>query len=273
MDELTIYMREAGAFPLLSSEEVRELCRCMHEGDEEARERLIQSNLRLVVKIAAQYIGHGLDLPDLIQEGNLGLMTAVERFDPEHGASFSTYAWHWIRQAITRAITDKGRAVRLPVFFQEKVSKVRQTCRRYETEVGRQPTVQEIAAETGLNGDEVRRVMTDAQVVVSLDQPVTEDGETALGDLLVEDVTEIGYELVIKELQKSLKEVIKELSEREKMVISMRFGLGGGEPMTLEAIGQELGITRERVRQIQEHGLESIRRKPWALAQLRDFLQ
>jgi len=252
------YLQEIGRVPLLSEEEEQELARRLRAGDEEAKERFIRANLRLVVSIARRYSGYGLPLLDLIQEGNVGLLRAVERFDPEKGYKFSTYATWWIRQAIARALAEQGRTIRLPEHVIELIQKINEAEEGFLKEQGRRPTLEELAVLLDLPLEKVRQAKEAAAYPLSLEAPLGEREET-LGDLLGEEgpspPEEIAKELLLSELEESL----KELPERERQILELRYGLEGQEPRTLEEIGRILGISRERVRQLEEQALERLR--------------
>jgi len=252
------YLQEIGRVSLLTEEEEQELARRLREGDAEAKERFIRANLRLVVSIARRYTGYGLPLLDLIQEGNVGLLRAVERFDPERGYKFSTYATWWIRQAIARALAEQGRTIRLPEHIIELIQKINEAEEKFLHDNGRRPTLEELAAMLELPLEKVRQAKEAAAYPVSLEAPVGER-EGTLGDLLgVEGPSppeEIAKELLLSELEESL----KELPERERQILELRYGLKGKEPLTLEEIGKILGISRERVRQLEEQALERLR--------------
>ena len=253
------YLQEIGRVPLLSEEEELELARRLREGDEEAKERFIRANLRLVVSIARRYIGYGLPLLDLIQEGNVGLLRAVERFDPEKGYKFSTYATWWIRQAIARALAEQGRTIRLPEHIIELIQRINEAEEGFLHDNGRRPTLEELAALLELPLEKVRQAKEAAAYPLSLEAPLGEREEETLGDLLGEEgpspPEEIAKELLLSELEESL----KELPEREQRILELRYGLKGKEPLTLEEIGKILGISRERVRQLEEQALERLR--------------
>jgi len=252
------YLQEIGRVSLLTEEEEQELARRLREGDEEAKERFIRANLRLVVSIARRYTGYGLPLLDLIQEGNVGLLRAVERFDPDKGYKFSTYATWWIRQAIIRALAEQGRTIRLPEHIIELIQKINEAEEEFLHDNGRRPTLEELAVMLGLPLEKVRQAKEAAAYPVSLEAPLGER-EGTLGDLLgMEDLSppqEIAEELLLSELEESL----KELPEREQQILELRYGLKGKGPLTLEEIGRVLGISRERVRQLEEQALERLR--------------
>jgi len=254
------YLREIGKVPLLTEEEERELARRVKVGDPEAKERFITANLRLVVSIARRYMGYGLPLLDLIQEGNIGLMRAVERFDPEKGFKFSTYATWWIRQAIARAIAEQARTIRVPEHIIELIQKVNQAEEEFLHKHGRPPTLEELARKLDLPLEKVRQAKEIAAHPLSLETPVGEEEEETLGDFIQETETvsppqEVLRELVLSDLEESL----RRLPDRERAVLELRYGLRGQEPLTLEEIGKRFGISRERVRQLEERALERLR--------------
>lgn len=256
---LESYFQEIGKVPLLTKEEELALARRLRAGDEEAKERFISANLRLVVSIARRYIGYGLPLLDLIQEGNVGLLRAVERFDPDKGYKFSTYATWWIRQAIIRALAEQGRTIRLPEHIIELIQKINEAEEEFLHDNDRRPTLEELAALLGLPLEKVRQAKEAAAYPVSLETPLGEREEETLGDLLgVEGPSppeEIAKEFLLSELEESL----KELPERERQILELRYGLKEKEARTLEEIGRILGISRERVRQLEEQALERLR--------------
>jgi RNA polymerase primary sigma factor len=262
-DDLGLYLREIGSIPLLSASDEQRLAQQIAQGNEEARQQFIEANLRLVVSIARKYTGLGLGLSDLIQEGNLGLMKAVERFDPTKGNRFSTYATYWIRQAIIRALSDKGRTVRLPVHIGEKIRRLTQVRHTLTFELGREPTVRELAERMDLQEAQVHALLAANQATLSLDVPRGEEGETRLSDCL-EDETEPPLEESAQQqaLAVQLRAALACLSERERQALLLRFGLdkqAGGYRRTLCQVGMQLGITRERVRQLEERALERLR--------------
>ena len=262
-DDLGLYLREIGSIPLLSASDEQRLAHQIAQGNDEARQQFIEANLRLVVSIARKYTGLGLGLSDLIQEGNLGLMKAVERFDPTKGNRFSTYATYWIRQAISRALSDKGRTVRLPVHIGEKIRRLTQVRHALVSELGRDPTIRELAEQLDLQEAQVHALLTASHAVLSLDAPRGEEGETRLSDCL-EDETEPPLEESAQQqaLAVHLRAALTCLSERERQALLLRFGLdeqAGGYRRTLSQVGMQLGITRERVRQLEERALERLR--------------
>ncbi len=257
-DPLHTYLQEIGRTPLLSKEEEVDLARRARAGDEEARARLASANLRLVVSIAKRFAGKGLDLLDLIQEGNLGLLKAVERFDPDRGFRFSTYATWWIRQAISRGLADKGRMIRIPVHTVDALTKVNRTALRLQMELGRDPSQAEIAAALGRPADKVAELMQAGQEPVSLDSPVGEDDGSLLGDF-VADPASAAEDAVSAVTRADLALALEALSPREREAVRLRFGLADGHPHTLEDVGRHFGVTRERMRQIIGAALRKLR--------------
>ncbi len=263
-DSVQMYLREIGRIPLLTGDEEKELARRIEKGDEEARKKLTQANLRLVVSIAKRYVGRSthLTLLDLIQEGNLGLFKAVEKFDYRRGYKFSTYATWWIRQAITRALADQARTIRIPVHMVETISKFQQVKRRLLQDLGREPLPEEIAAEMNIEVEKVHHLERIEQDTVSLEAPVGEgdDEDSVLGEFIVDDKTLSPSQVASRRLLKDqLLGIIKELTPREQKILAMRFGLDDGITHTLEEVGREFGVTRERIRQIEAKSLERIR--------------
>ena len=262
-DSVQMYLREIGRITLLSGDEEKELAKRIEKGDEDARKKLTQANLRLVVSIAKRYVGRSphLTLLDLIQEGNLGLFKAVEKFDYRRGYKFSTYATWWIRQAITRALADQARTIRIPVHMVETISKYQQVKRRLIQDLGREPLPEEIAAEMNVEVEKVHHIEKIAQETVSLEAPVGEDDEESnLGEFIVDEKTLSPSQVASRRLLRDqLMFIIKELSPREQRILSMRFGLEDGVTHTLEEVGKEFGVTRERIRQIEAKALERIR--------------
>lgn len=263
IDAVQMYLREIGQYPPLTAEEEKELAKRIEKGDQEAKKKLTQANLRLVVSIAKKYIGRSpyLSFLDLIQEGNLGLFRAVEKFDWRKGYKFSTYATWWIRQAISRALADQGRTVRIPVHMVETISKYNQVRRRLLQDLGREPLPEEIAAEMGLEPDKVRHLMRISQEAVSLETPVGEDEEDSiLAEFIADEKSPPpSLEAARALLRERLKEILVDLTPREQKIIAMRFGLEDGVVRTLEEVGKEFGVTRERIRQIEAKALEKIR--------------
>jgi RNA polymerase primary sigma factor len=258
-----LYLREIGREKLLTPEEEIRLAGRIKRGDKAARERMITANLRLVVKLATDYANLGLPLLDLVSEGNIGLMKAVERFDPQKGGKLSTYAAWWIKQSIKRALANQGRTIRVPVHQIEKIAKVRRLIERLTVELGREPTDEELADEVGLSGPQVSALKSSGIQPTSLDAPVgKDDGETLFGDMLSDEAAEDPLEyLEGKDARAMLGGVLKVLTARERDIIKLRYGLGGGRERTLEEIGTKLGITRERIRQIQMVALKKMRRE------------
>ncbi len=263
-DSVRLYLREIGKIPLLTSDEETELAKRIVEGDKKAKDKMVEANMRLVVSIAKRYSGRGLDFLDLIQEGNTGLLRAVEKFDPEKGFKFSTYATWWIRQAITRAIADQARTIRIPVHMVETINKVLRTTRKLTTELNREPSIEEIAKELDMEVDKVEYVMRIKQDIASLDASVGRDGDdedSVLGDF-VEDEERVSPEdsAANQILKEQLASIISTLSDREQKIIKMRFGIGGERPHTLEEVGYEFSVTRERIRQIEAKALSKLRK-------------
>ena len=262
-DSVQMYLREIGRISLISGDEEKELARRIEKGDEEARKRLTQANLRLVVSIAKRYVGRSshLTLLDLIQEGNLGLFKAVEKFDYRRGYKFSTYATWWIRQAITRALADQARTIRIPVHMVETISKYQQVKRRLLQDLGREPLPEEVAAEMNIEVEKIHQYERIEQDTVSLEAPVGEDDEdSVLGEFIIDEKTLSPSQFAARRLLRDrLMSIIKELTPREQKILSMRFGLEDGITHTLEEVGREFGVTRERIRQIEAKALERIR--------------
>jgi RNA polymerase primary sigma factor len=272
-DPVRLYLREIGKVNLLTAEQEVSLARRIERGDEAARRQLVEANLRLVVSIARRYVGRGMSLLDLIQQGNLGLIRAVEKFDYRRGFKFSTYATWWIRQAITRGLADQARTIRIPVHVVETVNKLMRAQRKLLQDSGRDPTPEEIGAEMGISADKVREVLKVSQVPVSLETPVGDDGDSQLGDFLEDDAAPAPPVAVEGVLQsEELIEVLSILTRRERAVLELRFGLRDGKPQTLEEVGQQFGLTRERIRQIEVKTLAKL--KAFRDAQrLRGFLE
>lgn len=271
-DSIQMYLREIGKVPLLTSEEEVQLAKRKEKGDSEAKMKLVESNLRLVVSIAKKFTGRSLSLLDLIQEGNIGLFRAVEKFDYRKGFKFSTYATWWIRQAITRALADQSRTIRIPVHMVETINRFQQVERQLIQDLGREPLPEEIAAEMGEDIDKVRQIIKISQETVSLETSVGEDDEdSTLGDFIQDDKTISPDRIASLQLLKEhVKEVINELTPREQKILEMRFGLMDGVAHTLEEVGQEFGVTRERIRQIEAKALERIE-KHRGMEKLRDY--
>lgn len=271
-DSVRMYLREIGRIPLLTTEEEIKLAKRIAHGDQLAKKKLTEANLRLVVSIAKKYIGRGLSLLDLVQEGNLGLQRAVEKFDYTKGFKFSTYATWWVRQAITRAIADQARTIRIPVHMIETINKLIRVQRQLVQEHGREPTVAEIAKELELDEDKVNHIIKISQETVSLEAPVGEEEDSRLGDFLEDKDSLSPEESAIYELMKGhVEEFLDVLPPREQKILRMRFGLESGRSHTLEEVGQEFGVTRERIRQIEAKALKKLERHDMAM-KLRDYL-
>ncbi|OGM07003.1 RNA polymerase sigma factor RpoD [Candidatus Woesebacteria bacterium GWC1_42_13] len=271
-DPVRQYLREIGRVPLLSAEDEVELAKRYEKVDKRAKDKLTESNLRLVVSIAKKYIGRGLSLLDLIQEGNQGLIRAVEKYDWRKGFKFSTYATWWIRQAITRAIADQARTIRIPVHMVETINKLYRTSRKLMQDLGREPTPEEIGDQLDLDADRVREIFKIAQEVTSLEAPVGEDQESILGDFIPDERELSPIDQASKQLLKDhLDEVLSTLSDREARVLKLRFGLEGNKQMTLEEVGRVFGVTRERIRQIEAKALRKLKH-PSRRKKLQDYL-
>ena len=271
-DPVRMYLKEIGKVPLLSAEEEIELAKKMETGDQEAKKRLAEANLRLVVSIAKRYVGRGMLFLDLIQEGNLGLIKAVEKFDYRKGYKFSTYATWWIRQAITRAIADQARTIRIPVHMVETINKLIRVSRQLLQELGREPTPEEIAAEMNLPVERVREILKISQEPVSLETPIGEEEDSHLGDFIQDDNVPVPADAAAFTLLKEqLVEVLGTLTEREQKVLRLRFGLDDGRARTLEEVGKEFNVTRERIRQIEAKALRKLRH-PSRSRKLKDYL-
>jgi len=271
-DPVRMYLKEIGKVPLLSAEEEVELAQRMEEGDEAAKKKLAEANLRLVVSIAKRYVGRGMLFLDLIQEGNLGLIKAVEKFDYHKGYKFSTYATWWIRQAITRAIADQARTIRIPVHMVETINKLIRISRQLLQELGREPTAEELAVEMQMPEEKVREIMKIAQEPVSLETPIGEEEDSHLGDFIPDDDIPAPAEAAAFTLLKEqLIEVLDTLTEREEKVLRLRFGLDDGRARTLEEVGKEFNVTRERIRQIEAKALRKLRH-PSRSKKLKDYL-
>lgn len=271
-DPVRMYLKEIGRIPLLSSEEEIELAKRMEMGDEEAKKKLSEANLRLTVSIAKRYSGRGMQFLDLIQEGNLGLIKAVEKFDYRKGYKFSTYATWWIRQSITRAIADQARTIRIPVHMVEIMNRVNRTSRRLLQEYGREPTPEEIAVTMNLPVERILEVSKISQEPVSLETPIGEEEDSHLGDFIQDEHVPVPSEEAAHTLlREQLEEVMDTLSDREQKVLALRFGLEDGKPHTLEEVGRDFQVTRERIRQIEAKALRKLRH-PTRSRKLRDFL-
>ena len=271
-DPVRMYLKEICKVPLLSAEREIELAQRMEEGDEEAKKELAEANLRLVVSIAKRYVGRGMLFLDLIQEGNLGLIKAVEKFDYHKGYKFSTYATWWIRQAITRAIADQARTIRIPVHMVETINKLIRVSRQLLQELGREPTPEEIAKELDMPVERVREILKISQEPVSLETPIGEEEDSHLGDFIQDDNVPVPAEAAAQTLLKEqLDEVLDTLTEREQKVLRLRFGMNDGRARTLEEVGKEFDVTRERIRQIEAKALRKLRH-PSRSRKLRDYL-
>ena len=263
-DSVRLYLREIGKIPLLSAEEEMDLARRIIEGDKKAKDKMAEANMRLVVSIAKRYSGRGLDFLDLIQEGNTGLLRAVEKFDPDKGFKFSTYATWWIRQAITRAIADQARTIRIPVHMVETINKLLRTQRRMTQELNREPTIDELAKELDMEPEKIEYVIKIKQDISSLDAGVGRDGEdddSVLQDFIVDEDTVSPEDSASNQLLKEqVQDILSSLSDREQKIVRMRFGLDNGKNHTLEEVGQEFAVTRERIRQIEAKALAKLRK-------------
>ncbi len=271
-DPVRMYLKEIGKVPLLSSEEEIELAKRMELGDEDAKKRLAEANLRLVVSIAKRYVGRGMQFLDLIQEGNMGLLKAVEKYDYSKGFKFSTYATWWIRQAITRAIADQARTIRIPVHMVETINRLIRTSRQLLQELGREPTPEEIAEKMEMPVERVREIMKISQDPVSLETPIGEEDDSHLGDFIQDDHVPVPADAATYTLlHEQLLEVLDTLTEREQQVLRLRFGLDDGKPCTLEEVGKRFHVTRERIRQIEAKALRKLRH-PSRSRKLKDYL-
>jgi RNA polymerase primary sigma factor len=273
-DSVRLYLREIGKIPLLTSEQELALAQRVVAGDKKAKDQMAEANMRLVVSIAKRYVGRGLDLLDLIQEGNTGLLRAVEKFDPDRGFKFSTYATWWIRQAITRAIADQARTIRIPVHMVETINKLLRTQRRLTQELNREPTNEEIATAMEMDVDKVEHIMKIKQDISSLDASVRDDEEdSVLGDFIEDEDTKTPTESASEQLLKEqVKQILSTLTEREQKILKLRFGLEDGKSHTLEEVGQEFSVTRERIRQIEAKALAKLR-KHKDTRKLHEYLQ
>ena len=271
-DPVRMYLKEIGNVPLLTTEQEVELAKRVEAGDEEAKKQLTEANLRLVVSIAKKYVGRGMPFLDLIQEGNLGLIKAVEKFDYQKGFKFSTYATWWIRQAITRAIADQARTIRIPVHMVETINKLIRVSRQLLQELGREPLPEEIAKELDMPVDRVREILKISQEPVSLETPIGEEEDSHLGDFIQDDNVPVPAEAAAATLLKEqLNEVLDTLTDREQKVLRLRFGMNDGRARTLEEVGKEFDVTRERIRQIEAKALRKLRH-PSRSRKLRDYL-
>jgi RNA polymerase primary sigma factor len=258
-DSVRTYLKEIGGVSLLSAKDEVRLAKLIERGDQDAKNALVEANLRLVVSVAKRYMGRGLNLLDLIQEGNLGLIRAVEKFDYRKGFKFSTYATWWIRQAIARALADKARTIRIPVHVVEKLNKIGRAERKLVTELGREPTPEEIAEHTGIEPEEVESIKRSAQAPVSLEKPVGDEEESEFGQFIADERAESPYERAAEILTKeALREALENLSYRERRVLELRYGLGGEHPRTLDEVGRTFNVTRERIRQIENQLLKKL---------------
>lgn len=273
-DSVRLYLREIGKIPLLNPEEELELAKKVKAGDKKAKDKMAEANMRLVVSIAKRYSGRGLDFLDLIQEGNTGLLRAVEKFDPDKGFKFSTYATWWIRQAITRAIADQARTIRIPVHMVETINKLLRTQRRLTQELNREPSVEELAAEMEMEPEKIEYVMKIKQDITSLDANVRDDDDdSVLGDFIEDEEAQSPEEAATTQLLKEqVKDMLSVLTEREQKILKMRFGLEDGKSHTLEEVGQEFSVTRERIRQIEAKALSKLRKHKDA-KKLYEYLQ
>ena len=272
-DPVRMYLREIGKVSLLSAEEEIKLAQAAEKGDKEAAQKLISANLRLVVSIAKKYVGRGLTLLDLIQEGNIGLMKAVEKYDWRRGFKFSTYATWWIRQAITRAIADQARTIRIPVHMVETINKFIRTSRRLAQDLGRDPTPEEVAEKMGIEVEKAREIVKISQEPTSLETPVGEEEDSRLGDFIQDEVMMAPDDAASHELLKEqMQEVLDTLAPRERRVLILRFGLEDGRQRTLEEVGKEFGVTRERIRQIEAKALRKLKH-PTRSKKLKDYLE
>ncbi len=265
LDSLRLYLRSIGRVDLLTADQEIELAKRIEKGDIVAKRHMVEANLRLVVSIAKGYLGRGLSFLDLIQEGSLGLIRAVEKFDYRRGYKFSTYATWWIRQAVTRAIADKARTIRIPVHMVEKLNRVTHVERQLVQRLGREPEPAEIAAELKVSVREVRDILRVAQMPVSLEKPIGDEDESELGDFVADETTEEPFDSATENLQREdIQRALNALPERERQVIELRYGLRGHEPLTLEEVGRAFGVTRERIRQIENNTLKKLKQLPEA---------
>jgi RNA polymerase primary sigma factor len=265
LDCLRLYLRSIGSVELLTAEQEVDLAKRIERGDMAAKRHMVEANLRLVVSIAKAYLGRGLSFLDLIQEGSLGLIRAVEKFDYRRGYKFSTYATWWIRQAVTRALADKARTIRIPVHMVEKLNRVVHVERQLVQRMGREPEAEEIAAELGWSTQDVRDILRVSQIPVSLEKPIGDEDDSELGDFVADDTAESPFETASENLQREdVQRVLGTLPRREREVLELRYGLSGQRPLTLEEVGQAFGVTRERIRQIETNTLKKLQRLPEA---------
>jgi RNA polymerase primary sigma factor len=259
-DSLQLFLKDIGRVPLLTAAQEVELAKRIERGDHAAKQAMVEANLRLVVSIAKRYRNQGLPFLDLIQEGTIGLVRAAEKFDYRKGFKFSTYATWWIRQAVARAIADKGRTIRMPVHVVEKLNRIMRSERKLRAELGREPTIEEVARDLEMTVDEVEQIRRSAQVPVSLEKPVGDDEESEFGHFLADETTPLPDELAETTMQReALRNILSALSERERLVLEMRYGLDGQQPRTLDEVGRAFNVTRERIRQIEHQGLKKLR--------------
>lgn len=270
-DPIHMYLKEIGQVPLLTPEQEIELAKLVEQGDKEAKRKLEEANLRLVVSIAKHYTGHGMSLMDLIQEGSLGLIRAVEKYDYKKGFRFSTYATWWIRQSITRAIADQGRTIRIPVHMVENINKVNRSARDLVQKLGRDPTVEELAEETHMPVDRIREIQRISREPVSMETPVGDEEDSSLGDFIRDDTTpHPADEAARTMLREQIREILSDLTDREQQVLRLRYGLDDDRSRTLEEVGRQLNVTRERIRQIEAKALRKLKRKN---IRMRDYLE
>ena len=270
-DPIHMYLKEIGQVPLLTPDQEIELARRVEQGDQEAKRKLEEANLRLVVSIAKHYTGHGMSLMDLIQEGSLGLIRAVEKYDYKKGFRFSTYATWWIRQSITRAIADQGRTIRIPVHMVENINKVNRSARDLVQKLGRDPTVEELSKETHMSVDRIREIQRISREPVSMETPVGDEEDSSLGDFIRDDTTpHPADEAARTMLREQIREILSDLTEREQQVLRLRYGLDDDRSRTLEEVGRQLNVTRERIRQIEAKALRKLKRKN---IRMRDYLE